>query len=112
MDPSIDQLRTAVEAQHGCPAQLVKAVMVSVLESFEGLSAWEGVVHVFDLQGHRSADRCYAWSSPVDGSSDRRYFRSVLAVPPIVSAADAVRSARGMGHKAGQRPWGLAANAN
>jgi hypothetical protein len=91
-----DQLRDAVERMHGCPAQLVEAVAVAVAvalaEAFEGRPVWQGVVHVFDLQGHRSADRCYAWSSSVEGS-DRRRFYAVLGVPPINSAADAVRAA-------------------
>ena len=86
-----DQLRSVVETQHGCPAQLVEAVAVT--ESFEGEPMWEGVVHVFDIQGHRVADRCYAWSSAVEGS-DRRRFYAVLGVPPISSAADAVRGIR------------------
>jgi hypothetical protein len=90
IEVSADDLRSVVEAQHGCPAQLVEAVAVS--ESFLGQLVWEGVVHVFALQGHRSAEHCYAWSSPVEGSSRRRFY-AVLGMPPINSAADAVRAA-------------------
>jgi hypothetical protein len=86
-----DELRDAVERLHGCPAQLVKAVPVS--EVFEGRAAWYGVVHIFDLGGHRSADRCYAWSSRVEGSARRRRLFAVLHTPPIASPADAVRAA-------------------
>jgi hypothetical protein len=85
-----NELRDAVERRHGCPAQLVEAVPVSV--SLEGRPVWQGVVHIFDLRGHRSADRCYAWSSPVEGSAKRRFF-AVLHIPPIASPADAVRAA-------------------
>jgi hypothetical protein len=56
-----NELRDAVERLHGCPAQLVEAVSVS--ESFEGGRSGRGIVHIFDLRRHRSADRCYAWSS-------------------------------------------------
>jgi hypothetical protein len=90
IEVSADQLRDAVESMHGCPAQLTEAVAVS--ETFKGQPVWEGVVHVFNLQGHRSADRCYAWSSPIE-NTDRRRFYAVLGVPPINSAADAVRAA-------------------
>lgn len=90
MEVNADQLRGIIETQHGCPAQLVEAVAVS--EAFEGRPVWEGVVHVFDIRGHRSAERCYAWSSPIEGS-DRRRFYAVLGAPPINSAADAVRAA-------------------
>ena len=84
-----NELRDAVERMHGCPAQLVEAV--PVWESFEGRPVWHGIVYVFDLGGHRSADRCYAWSSRVEGSDRRRFF-AVLHTPPIASPADAVRA--------------------
>jgi hypothetical protein len=88
-DVDANELRDAVERLHGCPAQLVEPVPVS--ESFEGRPAWHGVVHIFDLGGHRSADRCYAWSSPVEGSDRRRFF-AVLNTPLVASPADAVRA--------------------
>ena len=55
-------------------------------------SLWEGTVHVFDLTGHPTANRAYAWSSPIEGSDKRRFF-AVLQVPPIKSARDAVKAA-------------------
>ncbi len=73
-DPATDQLRHAVESMHSCRAAL--AQMVRVRETFEGQTVWEGVVHVFDLEGHPKATRAYAWSSRskgarIDGSSPR-----------------------------------------
>jgi hypothetical protein len=67
-----DQLKQAVERMHGGSAQLGQSV--SVCETFECKTAWEGVVHVFDLAGHPTATRAYAWSSPVEGSAKRRFF--------------------------------------
>lgn len=58
----------------------------------KGESVWEGVVHVFDLEGHPQATRAYAWSSPVEGSTKRRFF-AALHIPPITSPLDAVRAA-------------------
>ena len=84
----VNELRDAVERMHGCPAQLVKAVPVS--ESFEGRPVWQ-VVYIFDLAGHRSADRCYAWSSGAQDTDGRRVF-AVLQTPPIASPSDAVRA--------------------
>jgi hypothetical protein len=63
-----------------------------VSEEFGGKVVWQGVVHVFDLIGHPTASTAYAWSSPIE-DSDRRRFYAVLGVPPINSAADAVRAA-------------------
>jgi hypothetical protein len=84
------QLKEAIETQHGGTATLVQAV--PVLETFEGQTVWEGIVHVFDLAGHPKATRAYAWSSPIEGSTKRRFF-AVLHIPPIVSPLDAVRAA-------------------
>jgi len=64
----------------------------SVKEVFNGKTVWEGVVHVFDLDGHPRATRAYAWSSPVEGS-DRRRFYAVLHLGGIRSPLDAVRAA-------------------
>jgi hypothetical protein len=85
-----DQLKRAVETQHGGTATLARAVPVK--ETFEGQTAWEGVVHVFDLEGHPMATRAYAWSSPIEGSPKCRFF-VVLGIPPIKSPLDAVRAA-------------------
>jgi hypothetical protein len=89
-DVGIDQLRKAVETQHGGVAKLVQSVPVH--ETFRGQSVWDGVVHVFDLTDHPNATRAYAWSSPVEGSDKRRFF-AVLHTGPIKSPTDAVRAA-------------------
>ena len=62
-----DQLKQAVEQMHGGSAQLAQSVPVR--EIFDGKPVWEGVVHVFDLAGHPTATRAYAWSSPIEGST-------------------------------------------
>jgi hypothetical protein len=84
------ELRRAIESQHGGTATLVQAVPVK--ETFESQTVWEGVVHVFDLEGHPKATRAYAWSSPIEGSTKRRFF-GVLHMGPIKSPLDAVRAA-------------------
>lgn len=95
---SITSLKTAVEGLHDCRAQLVQSAPVS--ESFQGQPAWEGVVHIFDLEGHPTANRAYAWSSPIEGSDKRRFF-AVLEQPPITSPVDAVRAAIVAEHRSG-----------
>lgn len=57
---------------------------------------------VFDLVGHPAASVAYAWSSPIEGSDRRRFYAVVLGVPPINSAADAVRAAIVADRKAGR----------
>ncbi len=87
---SINELKRAVEAQHGCTATFVQAVPVK--DIFEGQTVWEGVVHVFKLTGHPKTDRAYAWSSPLKEDDKRRFF-TVLYLPPVTSPVEAVRAA-------------------
>ena len=93
-----NQLKEAIEAQHGGTATFVQAGLVK--ETFKGSTVWEGVVHVFDLEGNPKAARAYAWSSPIEGSTKRRFF-AVLGIPPVNSPVDAVRAAIVAEHKAG-----------
>jgi len=94
-----DQLKQAVEGMHGGSATLSQSVPVR--ETFEGKTVWEGVVHVFDLAGHSTATRAYAWSSPIEGSAKRRFF-AVLHTDRINSPLEAVRAAIVAETKAGQ----------
>lgn len=83
-----DQLKQAVEHQHGGTATLAQSVPVK--EAFDGKTVWEGVVHVFDLD-HPKATRAYAWSYELpDGK--RRFF-AVLHLGGITGPAEAVRAA-------------------
>jgi hypothetical protein len=92
-----DQLKDVVERKHGGSAQFARSVPVR--ETFEGKAVWEGMVHVFDLVGHPTATRAYAWSSPIEGSTKRRFF-AVLHTTRINSPLEAVRAAIGAEHRA------------
>lgn len=92
----LGQLTHAVESQHGGRATLAQSVPVH--ETFDGKTVWEGVVHVFDLTDNPKATRAYAWSSPIEGSTKRRYF-AVLDLGAIKSPHDAVRAAIVAEHK-------------
>ena len=81
--------RQAIRDLHGCDATWVESV--EVRESFDGEPVWEGHVQVFDLRGHPTASRCYAWSHEVEGS-ERRRFVVVLHQPPVDSPVAAVRA--------------------
>lgn len=96
----INQLKRAVETQHGCSATLVQAVALK--ETFEGATVWEGVVHVFDLEGHPKATRAYGWSSPLEASDKRRFF-AVLHTDRINSPLEAVRAAIVAEHRVKRR---------
>jgi hypothetical protein len=74
---------------HG--AEAVHAGSVPVKEIFKGETVWEGIVEVFDLVGHPTAHRAYAWAH--DGKQPNESSVAVLHIPPITSAATAVRAA-------------------
>ena len=84
----ITQLKDAIRATHGCESLHVESVPVK--EVFEGETAWEGTVEVFDLVGHPKANRAYAWSYR-DG--DEMKSIAVLQIPPVDSPQSAVKVA-------------------
>jgi hypothetical protein len=88
---SADQLKQAVESQHGGTATYVQTVPVH--ERHGDQTVWNGVVAIFDLAGHPKATRAYAWSAPVDDNSTKRRFFAVLHTPQIVGPVEAVRAA-------------------
>ena len=92
-----DQLKEAIERMHGGTATLAQSVPVR--ETFDGKPVWEGVVYVFALVGHAAATCAYAWSSPIERSTKRRFF-AVLHTSRINSPLEAVRAAIGAEHRA------------
>lgn len=75
----LNKLKRAVERLHSCKASNIEDV--TVIEKFGEKTAWSGVVSVFSLEGHPQANKCYSWSSPIKGSTKRRYY-DVLHVLP------------------------------
>ena len=98
MKESIEDLKKAVEMTHCGKASLSQSVPVK--ETFDGKIVWEGVVHAFNLEGHPAATRAYAWSSPIEGSTKRRFF-AVLHIPPVTGPVEAVRAAIVAEHRSG-----------
>jgi hypothetical protein len=86
---SPNQLRLAVQQEHGGKATLTSIVWVD--EQVEGKPAWQGLVHVFELAGHRQAKRAYAWSSQL--ADGKRRFYAILHVGPVTGPQEAVRAA-------------------
>lgn len=84
------ELETAILDLHGSKARWIESSPVK--EVFGGEPAWEGVVEVFDIQGHPTATPCYAWSHRIGHSRKRRFF-AVLHQGPVNSPQMAVRAA-------------------
>ena len=88
-DPKeITKLKDAIRATHGCESLHVESVVVK--EVFEGQTAWEGKIEVFDFVGHRQVKRVYAGSHR-EGDQNKTFV--VLEIPPVDSPESAVKVA-------------------
>lgn len=96
---SPEEVQRHLEHLHGVKARLVKTELVR--ETYKGETAWEGLVYVFDIDGHSQASACYAWSSPIEGSKKRRFY-AVLKIPPVASPQEAVRASIIHDYKSGK----------
>lgn len=83
------ELKHAVESQHGGTATFVQAVPVH--ETHDGETVWDGVVHVFDLAGHPTAKRAYAWSYERDDGK-RRFFAFARRSLAFMRLSSTIRS--------------------
>lgn len=96
----IQALREAIRSLHGCESAFVEAVPVVERAHFQTKNVldggwrvvWEGVVCVFDLVGHPTAQRVYAWSHE-SGPTGKRRFVAVLHEGRVDSPEKAVRAA-------------------
>ena len=82
-DLSIEGFQHAIRETHGAKARLLSRETVA--EHFEGQPVWWGEVLVFELEGHPTASRCYAWE--VGGT-----VTAVLHTGPVDSPVKAVRA--------------------
>ena len=91
MKISLDLMRLAIHQTHDCEAtRCVEVVEVVPNPSREKNTV---AVHVFEIEGHPIATRCYAWGVQEDPK--------VISIPAVLhsvrvpTAARAVRSVRG-----------------
>ena len=86
-DAERNTLRAAIELLHGCFAAFRCAEDVSV--SIHGRRIWRRRVATYDLSGHATASRCYAWIDQ-DQYEQRVHHRVILHAGPVRNARDAV----------------------
>jgi hypothetical protein len=85
---NIPKLREEIHKLYGCESSHV--VSVPIVETYQGRTVWEGAVEVFELIGHATALRCYAWEHLKDENGEKIF--AVLKLPPIASARHAVQA--------------------
>ena len=67
-----------------------KSFAATFYRKFSAVAAWEGIVEVFELVGHQTAKRAYAWMYR-DGAQNKTM--TVLGVLPVDSPHNAVKIA-------------------
>lgn len=87
----ISELRDVIRRLHGAEATHVESVPVK--ETFRGQTVWDGVVEVFELHGHPTTNKVYAWSHETGDAAKPKRHVTVLHIAPVLSAAMAVRAA-------------------
>jgi predicted transcriptional regulator len=87
----IDELRDVIRRLHGVESSHVASVPIK--ETFQGHTVWDGVVEVFELIGHPSATKLYAWSHATDDPENPWRHVTVLHSHPVTSPVLAVRAA-------------------
>jgi hypothetical protein len=83
-------LRGIIRRLHGVESKHVESVPVK--EVFQGKTVWEGIVEVFELQGHPTAPKAYAWAHSTDDPNNPMRHVTVLHVAPVISPILAVRA--------------------
>ena len=80
------RIKQIIKERFGCEAQFTGFQPVN--EQFDGQTAWQGTVEIFDLIGHPTAKGVYAWQDIEQGQS--KIF-TVLKIPPVDSPQTAVK---------------------
>ena len=89
MSEYIDNLSRAITAMHKCRCSHFGSEEIE--ERHDGETVWQGKVEIFQLEGHPEANVAYGWGW-TDDKEEIQYI-GILNVPPIESAADAVKAA-------------------
>jgi hypothetical protein len=83
----ITELRDVIHKLHGVESRHLESVPIK--ETFQGKTVWEGVVEVFELIGHPTAQKAYAWTHDANG---KKRHVTVLHVDKVTSPLLAVRA--------------------
>jgi hypothetical protein len=91
-DDYLARLQNAILRLNGCESKYVESATVSQdFVSFDKNTAWQGEVAVFEVYGHPTARRAYAWSYKPEHEKTR--YVIVLEIPPVSSPETAVQAA-------------------
>jgi hypothetical protein len=84
----IEKLQSVILRRHACQASWSESLPVH--DVFRGQTIWQGIVEVFQLSGHPTARKAYAWLDQ-DGENDTtEMVETILEIPPVDSPLSAV----------------------
>jgi hypothetical protein len=86
----IEELADVIHKLHGVKATHVESV--SVHETFQGKTVWDGIVEVFHLEGHPKTDTAYAWLHDTGDPAKPHQHVTVLRIHPALSPLAAVQA--------------------
>jgi hypothetical protein len=86
----IEELRDIIQKLHSVESKHIESVPIK--EMFQGKTVWEGVVEVFELIGHPTASRLYAWSHQTEDPERPWRHVTVLHTHLVTSPLLAVRA--------------------
>jgi hypothetical protein len=87
----IEELREVIRRLHGVESKHIASVPIK--ETFRGRTVWDGCVEIFELVGHPTAARLYAWSHDTKDPANPKRHVTVLHSDLITSPLLAVRAA-------------------
>jgi hypothetical protein len=87
----VEELRDVIRRLHAVESKHIGSVPVK--EIFQGRTVWDGCVEVFELIGHPTASKLYAWSHATDDPDNPKRHVTVLHSELITSPLLAVRAA-------------------
>jgi hypothetical protein len=86
----IEELQSVIHKLHG--AEATHRESVSVKETWQGRTVWDGIVEVFHLKGHPKTDKVYAWLHDTGEPGSAPQHITVLHIHPALTPLDAVRA--------------------
>ena len=90
MSERIENLKLLIERGDKCRVKHTASTIVK--ERYKEYPVWGGVVETFELQGHPTAKRAYAWVIPPESKGQEPQYTRALGVQPINSPQDAVKA--------------------
>jgi hypothetical protein len=86
----IEELKLVIQKHYGVKATHVGSKPVK--EVFQGKTVWDGIVEVFDIQGHPKTHTAYAWLHNTGNPKNPIKRVALLHLPPVVSPLTAMRA--------------------